>query len=65
MNITLSYNLNKTAVFNQITTELKKENFVVINQDQIRPWRGFFVVDENKANVFAAKFFPHLEISEI
>lgn len=65
MNITLSNNLDKTAVFNQIATVLKKENFTVIKQDQTRPWGVFFVIDENQANAFAAKFFPHLEMAEI
>lgn len=65
MNITLSNNLDKTAVFDQIATVLKKENFTVIKQDQTRPWGGFFVIDENQANAFAAIFFPHLEMAEI
>ena len=65
MNITLSNNLDKTAVFNQIATVLKKENFIVIKQDQTRPWGCFFVIDENQANAFAAKFFPHLKMAEI
>ncbi|MFY8069542.1 MAG: phosphoheptose isomerase [Flavobacterium sp.] len=65
MNITLSNNLDKTAVFNQIATLLKKENFTVIKRDQTRPWGGFFVIDENQAKAFAAKFFPHLEMAEI
>ena len=65
MNITLSNYADKTAVFNQIATILKKENFTAIKQDQTRPWGGFFVIDENQANAFAAKFFPHLEMAEI
>jgi mannose-6-phosphate isomerase len=65
MNITLSNNLDKTAVFNQIATVLKKDNISVIKRDQTRPWGGFFVIDENQANAFAAKFFPHLEMAEI
>ena len=65
MNITLSNNLDKTDVFNQIATVLKKENFTVIKRDQTRPWGGFFVIDENQANAFAAKFFPHLEMAAI
>ena len=65
MNITLSNNLDKTAVFEEIATLLKKENFTVIKQDQTRPWGGFFVIEESQANAFAAKFFPHLNMSEI
>jgi mannose-6-phosphate isomerase-like protein (cupin superfamily) len=65
MNITLSNTLDKTAVFEEIAAVLKKENFTVIKQDQTRPWGGFFVIDESQANAFAAKFFPHLNMSEI
>ena len=65
MNITLSNNLDKSAVFEEIALLLKKENFTVINQDQTRPWGGFFVIDENQASAFAAQFFPHLNMSEI
>lgn len=65
MNITLSNNLDKTTVFNQIATVLKKENFTVIKQDETRPWGGFFVIDESQAADFVAKFFPQLEMSQI
>ena len=65
MNITLSNNLDKSAVFEQIALLLEKDNFTVIKQDQTRPWGGFFVIDENQANAFAAQFFPHLNMSEI
>jgi mannose-6-phosphate isomerase-like protein (cupin superfamily) len=65
MNITLSNNLDKTAVFEEIAALLKKENFTVINQDQTRPWGGFFVIEESQASAFAAQFFPHLNMSEI
>jgi len=65
MNITLSNSLDKTVVFEEIAAILKKENFTVIKQDQTRPWGGFFVIEESQANAFAAKFFPHLKMSEI
>ncbi len=65
MNIVLSNTLDKTAVFEEIATLLKKGNFTVIKQDQTRPWGGFFVIEESQANAFAAKFFPHLNMSEI
>ena len=65
MNITLSNNLDKKVVFEEMAAELNKENFTVVNQDQTRPWGGFFVIEESQANAFAAKFFPHLDMSEI
>lgn len=65
MNFNLSHNLEKKVVFEQIAAALKKENFTIINQDETRPWGGFFVIEESQANAFAAQFFPHLEMSQI
>jgi mannose-6-phosphate isomerase len=62
MNLNIPNNLEKKAVFEQIATALQKENFTVTNQDQTRPWGGFFVIDESQAKAFATKFFPHLEM---
>ena len=65
MDINLLNTLDKKTVFEEIATLLKNENFTVINQDQTRPWGGFFVIEESQAKVFAANFFPHLKMSEI
>jgi mannose-6-phosphate isomerase len=65
MKITISNTLEKKEVFEQIAEALKKENFTVINQDETRPWGGFFVIDESQAAAFAAQFFPQLEMSQI
>ncbi|TRX03724.1 cupin domain-containing protein [Flavobacterium gawalongense] len=65
MDFNLSPELKKDAVFEKIANFLKEENFTVITQDQTRPWGGFFVIDESKAKSFAAKFFLHLEMSQI
>ena len=65
MNLNIANNLDKNAVFEQIETALKKENFTVVKQDQTRPWGGFFVIDESQASAFAAKFFPHLDMETI
>ena len=65
MNLDLSTNLDKAAVFEHVAAALKKENFTIIKQDETRPWGGFFVIDESQATAFAAKFFPHLGMSQI
>ena len=65
MDFNLSKELAKDTVFEQIAAFLKSENFTVVQQDQTRPWGGFFVIDEKQAQAFAAKFFPHLQMSEI
>lgn len=65
MNLNIPDNLDKNAVFEQITTALKKEKFTIEKQDETRPWGGFFVIDESQASAFAAKFFPHLDMETI
>lgn len=65
MNLNIPNNLEKSAVFEQISEALKKENFTIVKQDQTRPWGGFFVIDESQAKAFAAKFFPHLDLETI
>ena len=65
MDINTDKNNTKELVFNQIEAELKKENFTVVKKDNSRPWGGFFVIDEGQAAVFAAKYFPHLEMDSI
>ncbi len=65
MNLTLSQDADKASIFEQIAAALAEDNFTVVKQDQTRPWGGFFVIDEAQAPAFAAKYFPHLEMSEI
>ena len=65
MNLTLSQDADKASIFEQIAAALTEDNFTVVKQDQTRPWGGFFVIDEAQAPAFAAKYFPHLEMSEI
>ena len=65
MNLTVNRTTDKSDVFQQINNELNKIGFTISNQDQSRPWGGFFVIDERQATDFASHFFPHLEISDI
>jgi mannose-6-phosphate isomerase len=65
MNINITNNQDKPAVFEEIAKFLAAENFKVVTQDQTRPWGGFFVLDETQASTFAAKFFPQLNMSDI
>ncbi|WKL43725.1 phosphoheptose isomerase [Flavobacterium sp. ZE23DGlu08] len=65
MNFNISNELEKDSVFEQIASFLKSENLTVVQQDQTRPWGGFFVIAEKQAQSFVSKFFPHLKMSEI
>lgn len=65
MDFNLSKETDKEKVFAKIASFLEDQNFKVIQQDNTRPWGGFFVIDEKQAQDFAAQFFPHLKMSEI
>ena len=65
MNFNIAKELEKETVFKQIESFLRSENLTVVQQDQTRPWGGFFVIDESQAAAFAAQFFPQLEMSQI
>ena len=56
---------NKDFVFNKVQHFLQQNDFKISNQDQSRPWGGFFVIDESQASYFASAFFPHLKMSDI
>lgn len=55
----------KSVVFDNIREYAGTLGFTIINQDLTRPWGGFYVLDEQQAEAFAKKFFPHIEFSTI
>jgi mannose-6-phosphate isomerase len=65
MNIEISNQDSKAIVFEKIRNEIEKYNFNIINEDQTRPWGGFFVIDEAQASDFISKFFSHLSLDEV
>ncbi len=65
MNLNINSTTEKSDIFSQIVSELSVLGFSIDKQDQTRPWGGFFVLDESQASAFAARYFPHLEMSEI
>lgn len=65
MNIEVSKKDSKATVFEKIRNEIQKYNFNIINEDQTRPWGGFFVIDESQASDFIALFFSHLKLDEV
>jgi mannose-6-phosphate isomerase len=65
MNLKINSTTEKSEIFKQIASELSALGFTISAQDETRPWGGFFVLDESQASAFAARFFPHLNISDI
>lgn len=65
MSIQISDTDTKAVVFEKVRNEIEKYNFNIINEDQTRPWGGFFVIDEDQANDFIQTFFSHLKLDEV
>jgi mannose-6-phosphate isomerase len=65
MKLNINSTTEKSDIFKQIASELSVLGFTVSTQDETRPWGGFFVLDESQATAFAARYFSHLEMSDI
>jgi mannose-6-phosphate isomerase len=65
MDLLINSTTEKSEIFKQIASELATLGFKIDKQDETRPWGGFFVLDESQAPAFAARYFPHLQMSEI
>lgn len=65
MNIEITAQDSKAIVFEKIRSQIEANNFTIINEDQTRPWGGFFVIEETQASAFAATFFSHLKMDEV
>jgi mannose-6-phosphate isomerase len=56
---------SKAARFQEIAATLAEQGFTVAQQDQTRPWGGFFVIDESQAQAFADKYFDGRSVDEL
>ena len=65
MNLQIDSTTEKSEIFSQIASELDALGFKINQQDETRPWGGFFVLDEIQAPAFAGIYFPNLEMSDI
>lgn len=50
----------KALVFEKVEEYLHQQHLKVVNQDDTRPWGGFFVLDESQAEKFITLYFPQL-----
>ena len=55
----------KSAVFSEVENYLEACSLKIVNEDATRPWGGFFVLDEEQAQLFANLFFPEVELSTL
>jgi mannose-6-phosphate isomerase-like protein (cupin superfamily) len=56
---------SKAARFQEIANTLAEQGFTIAQQDQTRPWGGFFVIDESQAQAFADKYFDGRSVDEL
>ncbi|MBI5914909.1 MAG: phosphoheptose isomerase [Bacteroidetes bacterium] len=56
--------MTKETIFEKIAQLLEKQGFTIVEKDTLRPWGGFFVIDEKQARRFILTFFPGLPLSD-
>ncbi|UOQ53411.1 phosphoheptose isomerase [Hymenobacter cellulosivorans] len=57
--------LSKQQLFEQTQQQLHTQGFGITQQDQTRPWGGFFVLDEDQAQQFADTYFEGLPVDQL
>jgi mannose-6-phosphate isomerase len=55
----------KQALFQEIEQTLQNQGFTIVQQDQFRPWGGFFVIKEEQAQQFADAYFDGMSVDTL
>jgi len=55
----------KTTIFKEIEDRLNQQGLEIHNQDQTRPWGGFFVINEEQAQQFAGIYFEGIAVDDL
>ncbi len=61
----MHFELSKQQLFQQTQDQITQLGFRIQQQDQNRPWGGFFVLHEDQAQQFADVFFDGLLVEEL
>ncbi|TGE15701.1 cupin domain-containing protein [Hymenobacter elongatus] len=61
----MSTELLKQQLFQKAQLQLQQQGFGITQQDQTRPWGGFFVLDEAQAQQFADTYFEGLPVEQL
>ena len=56
---------DKTLVFGEVERHLTGLKLEIATQDSGRPWGGFFVIQEDQAELFGRLFFPGVRLSDL
>jgi mannose-6-phosphate isomerase-like protein (cupin superfamily) len=57
--------ISKAEVFNEIRQLIQDKGLSIRNEDQTRPWGGFFVLDENDIAKFIGLFFNTVSPAQV
>jgi len=57
--------LSKEQLFHALAARLHAQGLHVAHQEASRPWGGFFVLDENQAQLFADLYFSGLAVEKL
>ncbi|NEU09871.1 cupin domain-containing protein [Flavihumibacter sp. R14] len=57
--------MDKSSIFKSIEKDLVANGFEIISQDDTRPWGGFFVINEDQAQKFAAEYFAGIPVEDL
>jgi len=60
----ISSKMSKAEVFGQIRNWLSSQGYAIQNEDQSRPWGGFFVLEESQIQKFREQFFQDISFSD-
>ena len=62
----LSFNAldDKATVFSTVKSFLSELGLKITQQDDSRPWGGFYYIDEAQSDTFIKTFFPHLNLTD-
>lgn len=60
----INSHMSKTEIFEQSRNWLVSQGFQIMQEDQTRPWGGFFVLDESQIQKFRDQFFASVQLSE-
>ncbi len=65
MSLNFLKSIAKELVFERVTEYLHLQKIKINNQDNTRPWGGFFVIEENEAEKFISLYFPYFTREEL
>ncbi len=55
----------KPALFLETRNVLESQGFIIVSEDQSRPWGGFFVLAEEQAQKFADTYFNGIKVDDL